>query len=37
MAENQWGQKFADNEHNNNITLEQYQQSIALMNNDLHE
>jgi hypothetical protein len=37
MAENQWGQKFADHEHNNNITLEQYQQSIALMNNDLHE
>lgn len=24
-------------EHNNNISLEQYQQSIALMNNDLHD
>lgn len=35
--ENQWNQKFADHEHNNNISLEQYQQSIALMNNDLHD
>ena len=37
MADSQWGQKFGDHEHNNNITLEQYQQSIALMNNDLHD
>lgn len=37
MAENQWSQKFADHEHNNNISLEQYQQSIALMNSDLHD
>lgn len=35
--ENQWSQKFADQEHNNNISLEQYQQSIALMNSDLHD
>lgn len=35
--ENQWSQKFVDHEHNNNISLEQYQQSIALMNSDLHD
>lgn len=35
--ENQWNQKFIDQEHNNNISLEQYQQSIALMNSDLHD
>jgi calmodulin-regulated spectrin-associated protein len=36
--ENQWTQKFVEHhEHNNNISLEQYQQSIALMNNDLHD
>jgi calmodulin-regulated spectrin-associated protein len=36
--QNQWSQKFVDHEqHNNNISLEQYQQSIALMNNDLHD
>lgn len=35
--ENQWNQKYADHEHNNNISLEQYQQSIALMNSDLHD
>lgn len=35
--ENQWSQKFIEHEHNNNISLEQYQQSIALMNSDLHD
>lgn len=36
--ENQWSPKFVDSqEHNNNISLEQYQQSIALMNSDLHD
>lgn len=35
--ENQWSQKFVEQEHNNNISLEQYQQSIALMNSDLHD
>jgi uncharacterized protein (DUF342 family) len=34
--ENQWSQKFIDQDHSN-ISLEQYQQSIALMNNDLHD
>lgn len=38
MENQQWNQKFADHhEHNNNISLEQYHQSIALMNNDLHD
>jgi len=32
-----WNKKNVDLEHNNNISLEQYQQSIALMNNDLHD
>lgn len=35
--DNQWSQKFIEHEHNNNISLEQYQQSIALMNSDLHD
>lgn len=35
--ENQWNQKFVDHEQKNNISLEQYQQSIALMNSDLHD
>lgn len=35
--DNQWSQKFVEQEHNNNISLEQYQQSIALMNSDLHD
>lgn len=35
--DNQWNQKFPEPEHNNNISLEQYQQSIALMNSDLHD
>lgn len=36
--ENQWSPKFVDShEHKNNISLEQYQQSIALMNSDLHD
>jgi calmodulin-regulated spectrin-associated protein len=34
--ESQWTLKKMP-EHNNNISLEQYQQSIALMNNDLHD
>lgn len=33
----QWNKKFPDYEHNNNISLEQYQQSIAVMNSDLHD
>lgn len=35
--ENKWIKKTPDVELNNNISLEQYQQSIALMNNDLHD
>lgn len=35
--ENLQSQKFMDHEHKNNISLEQYQQSIALMNSDLHD
>ncbi|KAG5673265.1 hypothetical protein PVAND_003327 [Polypedilum vanderplanki] len=35
--EPQWSKKIPEFEHNNNISLEQYQQSIALMNNDLHD
>lgn len=34
--ESQWTLKKMP-EHNNNISLEQYQQSIALMNSDLHD
>lgn len=37
MENQQWTQKFVEQEHNNNISLEQYQQSIALMNSDLHD
>lgn len=33
----QRNKKVVDLEHNNNISLEQYQQSIALMNTDLHD
>lgn len=35
--ENQWNQKLPENEQNSNISLEQYQHSIALMNSDLHD
>lgn len=35
--ESQWTQKYPEHEHNNNISLEQYQKSIALMNTDLHD
>jgi calmodulin-regulated spectrin-associated protein len=37
MDQQQWNKKVPEHEHNNNISLEQYQQSIALMNNDLHD
>jgi calmodulin-regulated spectrin-associated protein len=34
----QWNsRKIVEPEHKNNISLEQYHQSIALMNNDLHD
>lgn len=35
--EPQWIKKAPEYEPNNNLSLEQYQQSIALMNNDLHD
>lgn len=36
--DNQWNQKFVvEQEPHNNISLEQYQQSIAVMNSDLHD
>ncbi|XP_070491313.1 patronin isoform X14 [Chironomus tepperi] len=37
MDQPQWSKKLPDYEHNNNISLEQYQQSIAVMNSDLHD
>ncbi|KAL7016579.1 hypothetical protein ACKWTF_010065 [Chironomus riparius] len=37
MEQPQWSKKLPDYEHNNNISLEQYQQSIAVMNSDLHD
>lgn len=37
MEPPQWSKKLPDYEHNNNISLEQYQQSIAVMNLDLHD